>query len=80
MSIKKDHSAKNAMKHLYMRKYNLDKNWDFKVPRLKTDIEAYLHLLLDSIEEAFEIGKVVKYSGHELKWSTYKDGKEIDND
>ena len=76
MTIRKDHSGKKAMKHLYMRKYNLDKNWDFKVPRLKVDIEAYLHILLDSIEEAFEIGNVVKYSGHELNWFTYKDSTE----
>lgn len=73
MTIRKDHSAKNAMKNLYLKKYELDKRNSFKVPRLKTDIEAYLHLLLTAVEEAFEEGNVVKYSGHELKWSTSKD-------
>jgi len=78
MGIRKDHSAKNAIRHLYQKKYELDKNWEFKVPRLKTDIEAYLHILLDSVEEAFEIGKIVKYKGHTLRWLSQT--KEDDND
>ena len=68
--IKRDHSAKNALKILYQKKYELDKDNEFKVPRLKVDIEAYLHRLLDAVEGAFETGSVVKYSGHELRWIT----------
>jgi len=78
MSIRKDHSAKNAIKQLYQKKYELDKRYDFRIPKLKTDIEAYLHILLDSVDDAFEIGKIVKYTGHELKWASQI--KEEDND
>ena len=77
--IKKDYSAKNAIKNLYLRKYQIDKQNSFKVPRLKTDIEAYLHLLLDAVEGAFEEGNVIKYSGHELKWPSRNDKDETDD-
>jgi hypothetical protein len=76
--IRKDHSAKNAIKQLYQKKYELDKRHDFRVPKLKTDIEAYLHLLLDSVDEAFDTANVVRYKGHELKWASQI--KEDDND
>lgn len=80
MTVKRDHSAKNAIKNLYLKKYELDKRNSFKVPRLKTDIEAYLHLLLNALEDAFDEGKVVKYKGHDLRWPTYKDkDEEIDD-
>ena len=78
MSVKKDHSAKNAMKALYLKKYEIDKDFAFKVPRLKVDIEAYLHRILGSVEEAFEMAKVVKYKGHELKWASAE--KELKDD
>lgn len=78
MTIRKDHSAKNAVKILYSKKYELDKDFEFRVPKLKTDIEAYLHRLLDAVEEAFTEAKVVKYSGHELRWIT-KEKEETDD-
>lgn len=77
--IKKDHSAKNAIKNLYLRKYAIDKQNSFRVPRLKVDLEAYLHLLLDALEVAFEEGNVIKYSGHELKWPSRNDKEESDD-
>jgi hypothetical protein len=77
--IKKDYSAKNAIKNLYLRKYQIDKQNSFKVPRLKIDIEAYLHLLLDAVENAFEEGNVIKYSGHELKWPSRTDKEDVDD-
>ena len=77
--IRKDHSAKNAIKNLYLKKYHLDKQNAFKVPRLKTDIEAYLHLLLDAVDNAFEEANVVKYSGHELKWPSRTEKDETDD-
>jgi len=75
----KDHSAKNAIKNLYKRKYQIDKQNSFRIPKLKTDIEAYLHLLIDAVEAAFKEGNVVKYKGHELKWYTRTDKEDIDD-
>ena len=49
------------------------------MPRLKVDLEAYLHLLLDAVEGAFEEGNVIKYSGHELKWPSRNDKEETDD-
>jgi len=77
MTIKQDHSPKNAMKILYTKKYQLDKDFGFRVPKLKVDLEAYLHRLLDSVEEAFETANIVKYSGHTLKWGNVE--KETDD-
>jgi hypothetical protein len=74
--LRKDHSAKNAIKNLYLKKYALDKDNSFKIPRLKTDIEAYLHRLLDAVDAAFDEGVVVKYKGHELKWPSRNDKEE----
>lgn len=79
MTIKRDHSAKNAIKNLYLKKYALDKDNSFKIPRLKTDIEAYLHRLLNVVEDAFKEGAVVKYKGHEVKWPTRSDKDETDD-
>ena len=75
----KDHSAKNAIKNLYKRKYEIDKQNSFRIPKLKTDIEAYLHLLLDAVNAAFDEGNVVKYKGHELKWYVRQDKEEMDD-
>lgn len=77
--IRKDYSAKNAIKNLYLKKYALDKDFEFRIPRLKVDMEAYLHRLLQAVDEAFEEGKVVKYSGHEIKWPTRNDKEETDD-
>lgn len=77
--IRKDYSAKNAIKNLYLKKYALDKDFEFRIPRLKVDMEAYLNRLLQAVEEAFEEGNVVKYSGHELKWPTRNDKEETDD-
>ena len=75
----KDHSAKNAIKNLYKKKYEIDKQNSFRIPKLKTDIEAYLHLLIDAVDAAFEEGNVVKYKGHELKWyARYDKDEDID--
>ena len=77
--IRKDYSAKNAIKNLYLKKYALDKDFEFRIPRLKLDLEAYLNRLLRAVDEAFEEGNVVKYSGHELKWPTRNDKEDIDD-
>ena len=74
--LKKDHAAKNAIRTLYLSKYALDKTYEFKIPRLKVDQEAYLHRLLDMLDEAFETGNVVKYKGHVLKWFSKNDKEE----
>jgi hypothetical protein len=76
--LRKDHSAKNAIKNLYLKKYALDKQFEFRIPRLKLDIEAYLNVLLRIMDEAFDEGAVVKYKGHELKWPTRSDKEETD--
>lgn len=77
--IRKDHSTKNAVKNMYYKKYQLDKDFGFKVPRLKTDLEAYLHRLLNAVEEALDEAKVTKYKGHQLTWPTYADNSKKDN-
>jgi hypothetical protein len=76
VTIKRDHSAKNAIKNLYLKKYSLDKQFQFKIPRLKLDMEAYLNILLRIVDEAFDEGVVVKYKGHELKWPSRNDKEE----
>ena len=80
MAIKKNHSHKNAIKQLYQKKYELDKDFKFKVPRLKTDLHAYLHRLLNAVEEAFETSRVVKYKGHELRFIQDRYNKDEDDD
>ena len=70
-------AGKNAMRTLYLSKYALDKTYEFKIPRLKVDQEAYLHRLLDMLDEAFETGNVVKYEGHVMRWPS-KNDKEDD--
>ena len=77
MTVHQDHSAKNAIRTLYLSKYMLDKTYEFKIPRLKVDLEAYLHRVLDLLDTAFEIGNVVKYSGHVLKWPSKNDKEEV---
>ena len=79
MGIRKDYTAKNALKNLYQRKYAIDKQNSFKISKLKTDVEAYLHLLLDALEEAFDEGNIVRYSGHELKWQRRNEKEESDD-
>ena len=76
MTVKRDHAAKNAVTTLYLKKYALDKTYAFKIPRLKVDLEAYLNRLLAVLDEAFEIGNVVKYSGHIMKWPSKNDKEE----
>ena len=75
--MNKDHAGKNAIRTLYLSKYALDKTYEFKIPRLKVDQEAYLHRLLDMLDEAFTTGEVVKYSGHIMRWPS-KNDKEDD--
>ncbi|MBC8554981.1 MAG: hypothetical protein H8D23_35660 [Candidatus Brocadiales bacterium] len=77
--IRKDHSAKNAIKNLYLKKYALDKDNEFRIPRLKLDLEAYINRLLRAIDEAFDEGNVVKYTGHEVKWPTRTDKEGIND-
>jgi hypothetical protein len=79
MTIKKDHSSKNAIKNLYSGKYLLDKDFEFRIPKLKTDVEAYLHRLLNLVEAAFDEGNVVKYKGHELTWASRTNKEETDD-
>ena len=80
MAVHKDYSAKNAIKNLYLKKYGLDKQFEFRLPRLKLDMEAYLNILLKIVGEAFDEGAVVKYKGHELKWPSRNDNKEETDD
>jgi len=78
---RQDHSNKNALRQLYQRKYELDKDFSFKVPRLKTDLHAYLHRLLNAVEEAFTTSNdVVKYKGHELRFIQDRYNKDEDDD
>lgn len=77
--IRQDHSFKNAITKLYKRKYEIDKQNSFRIPKLKTDIEAYLHLLLDAVEVAFTDANVVKYKGHELTWYSRYDKDDTDD-
>jgi len=78
--MRKNHSSKNAMRMLYQKKYELDKDFDFRVPRLKPDLHAYLHRLLNAVEEAFVTANVTKIKGHELKFPSdrvyEKEGKD----
>ena len=66
MSVKTDHSAKNAMRALYLKKYELDRRHDFRLPRLKVDVDAYLNILLQAVDAAFDEANVVKFKGHTL--------------
>ena len=74
--LNKDNAAKNAIRTLYLKKYALDKLYEFRIPRLKLDLEAYLHRILDMIDAAFETGNVTKYSGHNMKWPSKNDKEE----
>ena len=75
--MQRDYSKHNALKILYQKKYELDKQWDFKYPRLKNDLEAYVNVLAQIIEEAFETGQINKIKGHEMR---YRKRDEKDDD
>jgi len=59
---KKEH---NAIKYLYQRKYDLDKQFSFTWPKKKEDFEAYLNIILHVLDEAFTIADHPRIKGHE---------------
>lgn len=56
---------RNAIYTLYSEKYELDKQFSFRWPRLKDDLEAYLNAILVSVDNAFNEAQVPKIKGHE---------------
>jgi len=58
---KKDHAA---IQELYKKLYNLDKQFDFRWPRLKDDLEAYLNILLVIVNDALKKANVKRVVGH----------------
>jgi len=55
----------NAIKYMYERKYELDKQFEFTWPKRKDDFEAYLNILLNVLDEAFNIAEQPRIKGHE---------------
>lgn len=54
----------NAIKEFYRKKYELDKHWGFRWPRLKNDVEAYLNYLLQITDELVDNSSVPRVKGH----------------
>jgi hypothetical protein len=63
------HKNYNAIKTLYDKIYNLDRQWEFKHPSTmkKLDLQAYMNVLLQAINEAIDTAKISRIKGHELK-------------
>ena len=55
----------NAIKYMYERKYELDKQFEFTWPKRKDDFEAYLNILLNVLDEAFNIAEQPRIKGHD---------------
>jgi len=58
---KKEH---NAIKFLYEKKYEVDKQFRFTWPILKTDVEAYANILMNTIDKAVDIAEHPRIEGH----------------
>ncbi len=59
---KEDHTA---LKNLYDGLYKLDKRYEFRWPRLKEDLEAYMNALLVLVNKAIEESSINKIVGHD---------------
>lgn len=54
----------NAIRFLYEKKYELDKQFGFRWPRLKEDIEAYANILMNTVEQAVDMANHPRIIGH----------------
>jgi len=58
---KKEH---NAIKFLYEKKYEVDKQFGFTWPILKTDVEAYANILMNTIDKTVDMAEHPRIEGH----------------
>lgn len=56
----------NAVKMLRNEVYKLDKEYGFKMPQRKQELQAYTNQLRSLFEEAIHIAQVNKVIGHEF--------------
>ncbi|MCF8012496.1 MAG: hypothetical protein K9L56_14585 [Clostridiales bacterium] len=49
---------------MYNEKYELDKRFSFRWPRLKKDLEAYLNQLLQIVDRSIETSEYPRVKGH----------------
>ena len=59
--------AYNAVKVMYSKTYELDKEFNFRIPQTKKDLQVYVNKLRAILEEAFDTAQVNKMVGHEIK-------------
>lgn len=63
-------SAYNAVKIMYNKTYELDKEFNFRIPQTKKELQVYVNKLRAILEEAFDTAQVNKMAGHEIKEAT----------
>ena len=55
-----------AMRILYSKIYDLDKEFSFRLPQKKADMQKYTTKMRNIVEEALDIADISKIVGHEF--------------